>query len=96
MDLIRRTGNVSYIRNESVKPADTMPANTKRWAVSRIDWFDNELTTKIVAAENEKAAFKIAFPDFNFFDTTDSLKQAKRNAFDQDNMMINVVEIPEV
>lgn len=72
-----------------------MTTNTKQWAVSRIDWFDNDLITKIVTAENEKAAFNIAFPDYNFFEETDSLEEAKKNAFDQDNM-INVVEIPIV
>lgn len=74
---------------------------TKRWACSYIDWFDNELTTKIVCADNWLEAFKVAYPN-RYANITnsdesapDTLEQAKENAFNSDSM-IHVEEIPEV
>lgn len=73
----------------------------KRWACSYIDWFDNELTTKIVSATNWLEAFMIAYPDRcanitnNDGGPPETLEKAKENAFNCDSM-IHVEEIPEV
>jgi diacylglycerol kinase family enzyme len=65
----------------------------KRWAVSYIDWSDNDLTTVIVYADSVKDALwlhpKIA--SFEWSDSTD-LDTLKREAFDCD-CMIECVEI---
>lgn len=89
------------------KPADTTPVSAepqsepalKRWACSYIDWYDNELTTKIVMAANWLDAFKLAYPTryANITSSDESapetLDQAKTNAFNCDSM-VNVVEVP--
>lgn len=72
---------------------------TKRWACSYIDWFDNELTTKIVRADSWFEAFCMAYPDrrANILNVDEAvpetLEQAKENAFNCDSM-IHVEEIP--
>lgn len=65
----------------------------KRWAVSHINFFDHDLTTIIVHAENWFAAMNKheGIKSFELPDT--DLDAAKAEAFNCD-MMVNVVEIP--
>lgn len=79
------------------QPAPAQP--TKRWACSMINFYDNELTTRIVRAEGWRNAFLLAYPDYDSLVKDDvgwpvTLEQAKENAFNCDSM-IHVEEIPE-
>lgn len=62
----------------------------KRWAVSYIDWFDHELTTLIVSADDYRAAKIVAY---EWIEVPD-LERFKMQAFDVD-CMVECVEIPD-
>lgn len=72
----------------------------KRFACSYIDWFDNELETRIVSADTWVAAFKKAFGNRyqNITNADESepktIEEAKQNAFNCDSM-IEVIEITD-
>jgi len=80
-----------------------------RYAVSHINWFDNELTTEIVEAPDMFEAIKKSPKAFErvghvfeendspFFTEPDPIKRLeilKQEAFNTDGM-INIVEIPD-
>ena len=67
---------------------------TKKYAVSFIDFYNNDLSTKIVFADSWLEAFKEAHPDYNEWVTSIgpvSQEEAKQAAFDAD-FTFNVVE----
>ena len=64
-----------------------------KFAVSYINFFDNNLITKIVSVEGTwRDALLTAFPDMKEFQIPNNLKDAKTQAFDGD-CMIEVMEI---
>jgi hypothetical protein len=65
-----------------------------RYAVSYIDWFDHDLTTKIISADSPQAAIKEhpKAADFDI-DYTQSMESIKKQFFDCD-AMIESVQIP--
>lgn len=65
----------------------------KRWAVSYIDWFEHDLITLIVEAENVAHALQL-HPKFATFDIdySEGLEGIKEQAFDCD-CMVECVEI---
>ena len=67
----------------------------KRYAVSHINWFDYELTTEIVEAEDWRGAILKGIPgDAGWLlDEAQSLDDVKRSAFNAD-CMVHVEEIP--
>jgi len=74
----------------------------KQWAVSHIDWTDNNLVTVFVWADDWKIAL-MQHPAYRkpgdewgewFVDMPETLEGAKDYAFDSDSM-IEVVEVPK-
>tara|TARA_B100002003_G_C14118371_1_gene537888 strand:+ start:346 stop:564 length:219 start_codon:yes stop_codon:yes gene_type:complete len=70
-----------------------------RYAISKISFFDNELTTVIVEAINaDQALIKENIHDYLGLTEREleltSMQDLKQLAFDSDSM-INVIEIPE-
>ena len=75
----------------------------KQWAVSHIDWSDNNLVTVFVWADDWKTALRqhpaYLDPEYQaetnewFADMPETLKDAKDYAFNSDSM-IEVVEVP--
>lgn len=66
-----------------------------RYAVSYINWYDHELSTKIVEAENEIEAYKAEFKSHKIDLLTEpkTVQDFKYEAFDAD-CMIHVEPIP--
>jgi len=65
----------------------------KKYAVSYMDFFDNDLTTRIVEVDGDwKDALKEAFPRTSNDIHGDEIEEVKDNAFDQD-WLFEVVEI---
>lgn len=74
--------------------------NKKRWAVSYVNFYDNELVTEIVVAQNWKIALvlhsKLATEDWETFVNSipETLEEVKEYFFNAD-CAIDVVEIPD-
>jgi hypothetical protein len=66
----------------------------KKWAVSYLNFFDNEfeLLLKVVEAESERDALEAAFPGLAENVRWDNLETAKDDAFNQD-WLFEIVEI---
>ena len=66
----------------------------KRFAVSWINWTDNDLKTEFVKAESELAALQAKLAKDGLDEVPDTIEGCKQLAFDCDGM-IHAAEVPD-